>query len=114
MSTTFTWNLDSMEVAPQEGDLTDVVKIIHWYLLASDGVNSVSESSMVRFGEPDPDNFIPFNDLTKEEVLAWLEATINVDVIKASLEQRLATLALPPLSYKRAPWAPNTDSILPE
>ena len=29
MTTIFTWNLETMEVAPEENGLTDVVKLLH-------------------------------------------------------------------------------------
>ncbi len=113
MTTIFTWNLETMEVAPEENGLTDVVKLLHWHLSAYDGVNSVSDYSTVRFGAADPDNFIPFEDLTEEEVLGWLEASINVTQIKAELQQKLIDLAVPPLVYKRAPWAPDISLVTP-
>jgi hypothetical protein len=36
--------------------------------------------------EYDPDNFIPYADLTKDDVVAWLEAGLDVEAMKENLD----------------------------
>lgn len=104
MSITYTWNVNTMDTAPALDGLSDVVRVIHWRLTATDGVNSVDTYSTVSLDAPDANNFTAFNTLTEAQVISWVESKLNVVELKASLDSQLAALANPPIVVKQGPW----------
>lgn len=86
-----TWEVTQLECKAKEGDYENVVISAHW---VCSGFNYDSNGTKyeaytygsVGLGEPNPDNFIPYNALTKDEVLNWVWAS---GVYKDETEQRL-------------------------
>ena len=76
--TTFTWSFDSLDrrVNDAESGQTDVVIISHWRLIARDGEYSARVYGAASLAAPDPDNFTPYADVTKEQVKAWTLASL--------------------------------------
>ena len=105
MSVVYTWNVKTLEAAPSEDGLSDVVKIVHWRLTASDGVNSVDAYSTVSLDAPDPEHYTTFADLTEAQVISWVESKLDVDGIKSNLESQLQRLANPPIVTVEGPWS---------
>lgn len=90
------------------GNLTDVVKQISYSITASDGPHAVSTSATTQLSDPDPANFIDFNNLTEAEVIGWLEGLEQTQVTKVYLADQLAKkISESQLQYKRAPWVPE-------
>jgi hypothetical protein len=54
--------------------------------------------------EYDPDNFIPYADLTKEDVVAWLEAGLDVEAIKSNLDNQIELQINPVDETLRPDW----------
>ena len=54
--------------------------------------------------EYDPDNFIPYADLTKEDVVGWLEAGLDVDSMKSSLDNQIELKINPVDETLRPNW----------
>ena len=50
--TNYTWTISSLETAPQEGQLIDVVKIVHWRYKGVDGDYSAEVYSSYACAEP--------------------------------------------------------------
>lgn len=110
MSTTYTWNVNTMDTAPSEDGLSDVVKVIHWRLSATDGTHIAESYSTVSLDAPDAGSFTAFASLTEAQVIAWVESKLDVVKIKEGLDAQLAALANPPIVVKQGPWtaAANT------
>jgi hypothetical protein len=104
MSVSYTWKIVSLETAPSEGELTDVVKSVTWRLEATDGVNNTESVSIVRFDGVDPSNFTQFNDLSETQVINWIEQNVDVDAFKSYLQKRLHEIANPPVVSRAPPW----------
>lgn len=100
------WVISAMECRVHEENMDDVVIIVHWryqarelheekeYFAETYGATSV--------GMPDPETFTPFDQLTKEQVVGWLEEELDVDQMNASLQENInlqinpVTVTLPP------------------
>ena len=104
MAITYTWNVNTMDAAPSEDGLTDVVKVVHWRLTATDGTYTADTYSTVGLDTPSPDHFTSFNDLTEAQVISWVESKLDVENIKTGLANRLAELANPPIVTLQGPW----------
>jgi hypothetical protein len=110
MANTYTWDFPTLETALTEGDLSDVVKTIHWRVTAvSDSEqdaegNYLSTSTYGTVGarEVDPDNFVAFDSVTKdwckEKVLASLSQTEAE--LQANLDTKIEALANTPIVQK--------------
>jgi len=116
MANTYTWDFPTLDTAPSEDGLSDVIKTIHWCITAvSDSEtdaegNALSASvyGTVGAGEVDPDNFVAFNSITKdwckEKVLASLDKTEAE--LQANLDIQIDNLANPPIVHKTpASWS---------
>lgn len=85
----FDWIISAMECKVKEDDLSDVVIVVHWRY------NAVSEEYFAdTYGAtvvpmPSGDNFIPYNNLTKEQVVSWLEAILDVPAMQLQLEANI-------------------------
>jgi hypothetical protein len=110
MANTKNWVIAALDVAPSDETLTDVVKSIHWRKQATETVGEKTYTVDV-YGScgvtaPTPEAFISYADLTEAEVIAWLEATIDVESIDNSLDAQLESTKNPPIVSKPLPWVP--------
>ena len=109
MANTYTWDFPTLDTAPSEDGLSDVIKTIHWRITAVSDSEQDAEGNYLSassYGtaspELDPDNFVAFNSVTrdwcKEKVLASLGQT-EAD-LQANLDTQIDNLANPPIVSK--------------
>lgn len=102
-----TWTVESMQTAPQENSLADVVKTVCWLCSDTDGVNEVRRGGKTDVLVDGP-NFTPYDQLTQAQVIAWVQAALGpqeVASIEADLQAQLAYVAAPPIVILPLPWA---------
>jgi hypothetical protein len=109
MANTYTWDFPTLDTAPSEDGLSDVIKTIHWRITAvsdsetdEDG-NAISTSSYGTASPVlDPDNFIPFDSITKDwckaQVLEILSQT--EEELQAQLDTQIDAVVNPPMVQK--------------
>jgi hypothetical protein len=102
--TTFTWSFPQFDVVPSEDGLTDVVKTIHWRYDAVDGEYAAGAYGTVGLGEPNPTDFIPYDQLTEAWAINAVSASINVPEMQAALEKQIADEKNPPIVPMAPPW----------
>ena len=73
-----------------EGALTNVVESIYWECKKSDGTNEVSESGFCKLAQPNENSFTPYNQLTKAQVIDWVQSTLGTSRL-SDLDSRLST-----------------------
>lgn len=81
----YNWIISAMDVKLSEGEMKDVVFNVHWRRSATDGKYSTEVYGVCPVGNPTPEHFVSYEDLTKEEVEAWLEENLDVESIDAGL-----------------------------
>lgn len=110
MSATFTWSITKMEVVPQLDGETDVVVQATWVCTGVDGVNGklytdaaegTGSFSAPQQGQP----FTPYDQLTQEQVLAWIWQTISQEKIESGVQGQLNNQINPPVVSLPLPWA---------
>jgi hypothetical protein len=110
MANTKNWVIAALDVAPSEETLTDVVKSIHWRRQATETVSEKTYMADVygscAVNTPTPEAFVSYADLTEAEVIAWLEANLDVESIDNSLDAQLENQKNPPIVTKPLPWVP--------
>jgi len=107
MATTFNWNINQLNAYPEKDGKQDVVFTVHWTLEGVDGefTGSSYGSAGVTLDPEAP--YTAYADLTKDQVLGWVWASVNKDETEASVqaqidEKKNPTVVTPPL-----PWSPT-------
>jgi hypothetical protein len=79
---TYTWTFPALDCAPVQSGLPDVVKMIHWNIRASEVGPSGSYFADVGAGTTlpnvDPQDFIPFDEITTGVAADWVMKTENI------------------------------------
>jgi hypothetical protein len=88
---TYDWNCRTVDAYPKGGDYTNVVYNVHWIVTGTD--DSVPPVQATVYGTQvlnveDITTFIPFEDLTNEEVVAWTQAAMGPEQV-ASIEANI-------------------------
>lgn len=102
MAIVYTWSFPEFDVVPSENGLSDVVKTIHWRYDAVDGEYAAGAYGTVSLGDPNPRDFIPYDQLTREWAIAAVSDSVNVADLQAALERTIADQKNPPI----VPMAP--------
>jgi len=105
---TYTWKINALFVAPQLEGQTDVVLRAAWCLHGqADSVESEMQGTeqLVFSGGA----FTPFDQLTQEQVIQWVQDLLGqtkIDQTKAQIVAKIQEQLLPPIDpiYKPAPW----------
>ena len=87
------WIISAMDCKIHEGEMTDVVQTVHWRYNATDVVEEKTYFAEMygatAVGEPTPENFTDYNSLTKEQVVGWLEETLDVTTMQENLTKQI-------------------------
>lgn len=104
MSIVYNWAVGPFDTAPSQDELTNVVKAVHWRYSAQDGEYNTDMYGMVSLDPPSAENFTPFNNLTKQQVVEWLEAKLDVPQMQGDLANSIERLKNPPIVTLQVPW----------
>ena len=101
----YNWTVGPFECRLNQDGLEKIVTAVHWRLKGTDedGISGETYSTQV-VGQPDPEAFTPFISLSQEQVEGWLEALIDVDAMKANIDEQIATQKAPIVATLAAPW----------
>lgn len=109
MTITYTWSVVQMDAYPQADGEKDVVFTVHWTLSGTDGTYNGSAYGSVGVTVDPAEPFTPYADLTKTQVIGWVQEALGVEIV-ASFEANIATQIAdqinPPIVTPPLPWAP--------
>lgn len=100
----YTWGIAKLECAPSDNGLQNVVRTVHWTYQATDGTHTASSYGSVGLEAPDAESFTAYALLTEADVIAWLEAKLDVEALQAGLDGQIANLITPPIVSPALPW----------
>ena len=85
--TTFTWSIPNLERKTADG----FVFKAHWRCTATDGEFSASSYGTAGFSQdPESESFVPYDQLTEEQVLQWVWADgVDKDATEAALQAKI-------------------------
>lgn len=98
--TTYNWTISTCEHDVATGGIT----VAHWNVTAVDGDYTASAYGTAGFS-PDassPD-FKPYDEVTEEEVLEWVWASVDKEAAEASLAQQIEAQKNP-TTVTGTPW----------
>lgn len=106
MTTSSQWRINALESIPSlEDGLVNVISIIHCEKTAvsEDGFNARWYGT-VSVEAPHPASFIPYDEVTEEMVISWVEASPTTANVDANLEQQIEGLRNPSIQTLNLPW----------
>ena len=94
--TTFNWTIAAVERVVSLDELQDVIQIVHWRYrgITENGVTAEIYGS-ISIGDPNPEDFTPFNEVTASDVEGWLMNLLDVPSMQENLESQIASIIAP-------------------
>jgi hypothetical protein len=113
-TTVFSWTISELNCAVESEGLPDVINQIHYRYNATqehDGkVYFADTYSVASVTQPNPQNFIPYEDVTEAEVIGWLEQILPVEAMQLALENNIALQITPKEVTLPLPWVSTTTT----
>jgi hypothetical protein len=100
----YKWVINALDCIPKQGQLIDVVSIVHWSRLAEQDDIKVSVYGTMLCSRPSETDFTAYPDLTYEQVCTWLEAGLSVSELDANLDSQIENIINPPIITLPLPW----------
>jgi hypothetical protein len=104
MASTFKWIIVQLDTKPQDGDLMDVVSVVHWRRNAEDGEFMAESYGTMACPTPSDTDFTAYPDLKQEQVESWLDSGLDVISIDNGLNQQIEAEKNPPIVVLPLPW----------
>ena len=92
---TYGWIISDLVAKIQDGELSNVIETVHWRYQATDGEHTADVYGSVGLEAPDAESFKPFEEVTEADVISWLEAKLDVEVMQSGLDAQLDAIANP-------------------
>ena len=93
--------ITSLSRQPVSGSLNDVITTVNYQIFASASINETSSLAYVNrsldLESPNPNAFIPFDDITKSVIYSWIQSTqgeVQYNEATSELEQILSSSVL--------------------
>ena len=114
--TTLNWQIDYLQSSTKEIEgYQEVVVQAGWRLNGEEDTATTSLYGSVSFLPPqhnDP-NFIPYNELTQDQVLEWVwKSGVDKEVTEAAVTQRLDETLNPAEVQLPLPWVMDTELVV--
>ena len=107
--TTYTWNVTALYTETIAGEQNYVV-IANYEVIGVDGQYTAGLSNIARFNTASVSPFIPYEDLTNEIVIGWIQTDLGVDGVsnlEACIQGQIDSQINPPVVPQNTPlpWA---------
>ena len=109
MAITYTYKINRILTAPTMNTLSDVITEIEYTYTGSEGTGddkvTAAISGVAVLGDPDPENFTAFNELTEANVREFVKIVFDVEQNKIMVQQAMESKKVPTNVEKDLPWA---------
>ena len=108
--TNYTWEVTALYTETIDGEQNYVV-ISNYGVLGVEGTYSASVSNIARFNTESVTPFVPYENLTNDIVIGWIQNDLGVDGvsnIEACIQGQIDSQINPPVTPQSQPlpWAP--------
>lgn len=106
MSISYAWTITGMECVKSIDGLSDVVISVSWQCSGDDGDgHEGSATGKANVTPYSGGTFIPYNDLTQNDVIGWLSSCINMESIEDGIAYAINAQVNPVVVYPPLPWS---------
>ena len=99
------WIIEWMQTTPTSANPSEAVLQVGWRCNGQDGDYSGSVYSTCTLPAADPASFVPYADLTQDQVLGWIWANgVNQAATEAAVAQQIEMQKNPPTIQPKLPW----------
>ena len=104
---TYKWSFPAFDCKVDE-KLEKVVTNVHWRYSGTDedGISADTYGAQ-HVGEPNPDAFTPYPDISEEQVIGWIEETMDVEALQANLAAQIELIINPVIVTLPPPFNNN-------
>lgn len=101
----YTWAFPAFDCKVDENGLQKVVTTVHWRYKGTDEDGVTGETYGAQpIGEPNPDAFTPYPQISEEQVIGWMEANMNIEAIQETITSQINLIKTPVTETLSAPW----------
>jgi hypothetical protein len=107
--TTFTWTVKQLLTETIAGEQNYVV-IANYEVVGVDGVYTSSINDSARFSTANVNSFVPYEDLTNDIVIGWIQSMLGQDTVanyEESIQGQIDSQITPPVTPEVTPLPPN-------
>ena len=92
----YNWIISALDCKVKEDDMTDVVYTVHWRYNATNENGITAEVYGAQdISSPNPEDFTPYDQITKEQVIGWLESSMDVAEMNKNLDEQINLIVNP-------------------
>jgi len=77
------WTISSVKAKVEQDGLQNVIHTIHWRLGKQDGEHYADVYGSKSLPAPSPESFIPSDEVTKDLLISWLEASFEAEELES-------------------------------
>ena len=103
--TQYTWNVTALYTETVDGEQNYVV-IANYEVTGVDGEYTASLSNIARFNTASVTPFVPYEDLTNDIVIGWIQSELGVDGVsnlEACIQGQIDSQINPPVTPQNTP-----------
>lgn len=87
MEITYEWTISTLDCVVSKDGLTNVIETIHWrYMGTNENGVSCERYGALPVGEPNPKEFVDYENLTLEIVSNWLETSMDMGTLQQEIQ----------------------------
>ena len=117
MNIEYSYQIDGIDIAPKLDNLDKVITRVGFSYVGKDTESGFEARffDRVDFTHPDSENFTPFDDVTEDQCIKWVEDKwTSVDMAKKGIEGQIESKINPMFKPVQAPWSePMIDNTPP-
>ena len=100
------WIVEWMQTTPTSANPSEAVLQVGWRCSGTEDNYSDTVYSTCTLPAADPASFVPYADLTQDQVLGWIWANgVNQSATEAAVAQQIDNQKNPPTIQPPLPWA---------
>lgn len=105
MTTTCNWVITALDCIPATPEGADYVVTVHWSCNGTDGTYNASVYSTCSLPVVEGGNFVPYDQLTQDQVLGWVWTNgVDKDTTEAAVQSMIDNQINPPIVTPPLPW----------
>lgn len=100
----FTWVISQLDSIPSIDGMEKVISTIHWRAQKQHEKFTADTYGAISLEAPYEASFTPYNEVTEEMVIGWLESQHNKEAIEANLDGQIENFISPKIVAYTLPW----------